>query len=114
MPPREWKLRVEDIIRSIAAIQRYTAGMTLEEVVRDDMRIGAIAWNFIIIGEAAGLVPPEVQAGYPAVPWRQMRSLRNLAVHEYFRLSLPRLWSTIQEDLPPLVPLFREILEKEP
>jgi uncharacterized protein with HEPN domain len=33
-------------------------------------------------------------------------------VHEYFGVSLPVVWRTAKEELPPLVPLLREALEK--
>ncbi|MGK7934097.1 MAG: DUF86 domain-containing protein [Microcystaceae cyanobacterium] len=39
--------------------------------------------------------------------------MRNVATHEYFQLNLARIWATIQEDLPILVPQLQEILERE-
>ncbi|HEX9016261.1 MAG TPA: DUF86 domain-containing protein [Chloroflexota bacterium] len=114
MPPRDWTLRIQDIIDAIGAIQRYTEGMDLDALLADPMAVDAVAWNFIVIGEAAGHVPPEILGQYPSIPWSRMRALRNVAVHEYFRLSLPRLWTTIRQELPPLVPLLGEILGNEP
>ncbi|PZS21049.1 MAG: hypothetical protein DLM60_07575 [Pseudonocardiales bacterium] len=34
-----------------------------------------------ILGEATGLVSPEVKARYPDIPWRNPVSLRNRVVH---------------------------------
>jgi uncharacterized protein with HEPN domain len=39
--------------------------------------------------------------------------MRNVMVHEYFGADLGIIWQTTQEDLPPLVPNLRAILERE-
>jgi uncharacterized protein with HEPN domain len=40
-----------------------------------------------------------------------MKGMRNVATHEYFQMDLRRVWATIQEDLPLLVPQLQNILE---
>jgi uncharacterized protein with HEPN domain len=42
-----------------------------------------------------------------------MGGMRNVATHEYFQVNLSRVWATIQEDFPSLVPLLQEVLERE-
>jgi uncharacterized protein with HEPN domain len=42
-----------------------------------------------------------------------MGGMRNIATHEYFQVNLSRVWATIQEDLPSLVPQLQEVLESE-
>ena len=42
-----------------------------------------------------------------------MRGLRNVAIHEYFRIDVAILWETIAHDLPPVAALLRDILEGE-
>ncbi len=42
-----------------------------------------------------------------------MGDMRNVVAHEYFQVNLDRLWRTISEDLPPLVPLLKELLVQE-
>ncbi len=37
--------------------------------------------------------------------------MRHILVHEYFGVSLPIVWQTIQNDLPPLVPNLKALLE---
>jgi|GEM_PF-1254019 len=82
MPPRQWRLRVEDMLEAIHKIERYTTGMTPETFFAKPQTIEAVAYNFII-GEAARHIPPEIEARYPEVPWLQMRDLRNFLAHEY-------------------------------
>jgi uncharacterized protein with HEPN domain len=42
-----------------------------------------------------------------------MGGMRNIATHEYFQVNLSRVWATIQEDLPTLLPQLQEMLDSE-
>jgi len=113
VPPRDWRMRIEDILQSIAVIQEYTQGMTLESFARDRKTVDAVLRNITIIGEAAGHVPPEVADAHPEIPWRVMRDFRNVVVHVYFGIQLSILWNTIQSDMPPLVAPLKQLLERD-
>lgn len=110
MPPRDWNFRVQDILDAIAAVQNYTAGMTLEAFIQDRRTVDAVVRNFIVIGEAVVHIPDEICARNPAIPWADMRAMRNFVVHEYFGISERVLWDTIQEDLPGIVEPLRRLL----
>ncbi len=57
---RDWRLRIEDILESLARIERYLDGMTYEQFAQDERTRDAVIWNFGIIGEAANHVPEGV------------------------------------------------------
>jgi uncharacterized protein with HEPN domain len=40
VPPRGWRLRIEDILEAIAKIQRYTTDATFETFSRDERTSG--------------------------------------------------------------------------
>lgn len=109
---REWDLRVQDILAAIATIQRHTANIAFEEFTTDGVLVQAVLYNYIIIGEAARNIPPEIQALAPEIPWRTMSDMRNVMAHEYFRVNLTIVWDGIQTDLPPLVPQLQELLNR--
>ncbi len=46
MPPRDWRMRIEDILDSIAKIERYTQGLNLEGFRQDDLIVDAVMRNF--------------------------------------------------------------------
>ncbi len=110
---RNWQMRVEDILESIARIRRYTAGMTFDGFSVDAKTVDAVIRNFEIIGEAAGYIPEDVQSRYPDLAWLEMRGMRNIMIHEYFGISLPIIWHTIQNDLEPLAAGLRKLLDLE-
>lgn len=114
MPPRNWRLRIEDMLEGIEKVLRYTHGMDFDAFCANEMVVDAVVCNFAVIGEAARHVPSEVRVRYPDLPWAEMQDMRNALVHEYFGADLRTIWETLQGDLPPLIPLFSKILEENP
>ncbi len=112
MPRRKWKFRVRHILDAIQRIEEYTRGMSYDDFRRDQKTIDAVVRNFLIVGEAARLVPEHVQQAYPDIPWYVMRDMRNVLVHEYDRVKVEVIWDTIRTDLPALVSLLRKVLEE--
>ncbi len=113
MPPRDWKLRIKDIMDAISAILGYTEGMKYQTFAADRKTVDAVIRNLSVIGEAAGHVPDDVIPAHPDIPWRDMRDMRNFVVHEYFGISDKIIWDTIQNNLPPLIPLLKPLLRSE-
>ncbi|MCK4623895.1 MAG: DUF86 domain-containing protein [Phycisphaerae bacterium] len=113
MPPRDWKMRIRDILDSVEVIREYTAGMGFETFSGDRKTIDAVVRNMTIIGEAANNVPVEVTDAHPEIPWRLMRDFRNVVVHVYFGVDVNIVWDTTQNNLPPLVKPLEKLLEQE-
>ena len=95
--------RSQDILNAIRSIQARTATLSFEEFSQDETLIKAVLYDLMVIGEAAINIPAETQALEPALPWRLMSDMRNIMAHEYFQVNLRVTWSTIHNNLPPLV-----------
>jgi uncharacterized protein with HEPN domain len=113
VPSRNWRIRLQDIITSITEIQQQIKPLTFEEFANNQTILKAVLYDLIVIGEAARNVPPEIQSRYPLIPWRLIGGMRNVVTHEYFQVNLSRVWETVHNDLPTLVPQLQEILERE-
>jgi uncharacterized protein with HEPN domain len=111
--PRNWKLRISDILQCIAKVRRFTKGYTFEDFQNDEKTIDSVLRNLEIIGEAARYIPVEVRVGNPEIPWAEMLAMRNIVIHEYHGVNLQIIWQTIKEDLPPLVSPLKRILQEE-
>jgi uncharacterized protein with HEPN domain len=85
--------------------------MTFADFEQDDKTIDAVLRNLEIIGEAARHISRELQADHPEIPWAEMQAMRNIVVHEYHGVNLKIIWQTVKENLHPLKPLLRKILE---
>ena len=42
-----------------------------------------------------------------------MSDMRNFTVHEYWGVELRTIWKTIQDDLPPLIPSLKRVIDSE-
>lgn len=111
--PRKWKFRLRHIIEAVERIQGYGFGMTYADFAADRRTVDAVLQNLMVIGEATRHVPEPVVARHPEVPWAEMRAMRNVVAHEYDRVNLATVWNTVHNNLPPLAPLLRAVLEAE-
>ena len=112
MPPRDWRLRITDILAAVERIRRYTAGLQEAGFARDEKTVEAVCFALIVIGEAVTHVPADVQAMDPQIPWRKMKGMRNIAAHEYFGIDVSTVWLTATVDVPALKPLLEGLLAR--
>jgi len=113
VPPRDFQIRVQDILDAVEKIVRYVEGMSFQTFCEDRKTVDAVIRNITVIGEAARSVPDEITERYQGVPWRDMRDMRNVLIHEYFGVSLEILWQTIHDDLMPLKDMLEKLLADE-
>ena len=113
MPPRDWKLRVLDILEAVEGVRHYVEGMSFDDFTKDMRTIDAVIRKLTIIGEAAVHVPDKICEQSPDVPWIDMRAMRNFVVHQYFGVSERIVWDTLHDDLPRIInPLNRLLLSE--
>lgn len=51
------------------------------------MAYDAVLRNLAVIGEAVRALPEVEKVAMPEVPWASIAGLRNVVVHEYFRIE---------------------------
>jgi uncharacterized protein with HEPN domain len=91
----------------------YTAGVTEEQFVANQMLQDAVVRNIEIIGEAANNlleVGPEFATKYPSIPFAQIYGMRNRVAHGYFAVSSAMIWDSVQVDVPDLRQQIAKVL----
>lgn len=63
------------------------------------MAFDAILRNLAVIGEAVRALPEETKKNLPGVPWTSIAGLRNLVVHEYFRVESDLIRDIVDREL---------------
>lgn len=111
---RHWSFRIKDILDAIERIQEFTNGMTFAEFDKNRMVLDAVVRNFEIIGEAGNHIPSSIQNQYSQVPWKQITSMRNSLIHEYFGADNRVIWDTIQIHLSKLKSHLLQIVTEHP
>ena len=109
---RDDRLYLDDVIEALNAIQSYTEGLTEESFLADTKTMDACVRRFQIVGEAVKKFPGAWLDSEPNIPWPRITGMRNMLVHEYFRIDDLALWKAIQEDLPPLLKACERIQER--
>lgn len=102
MPPRDWFIRLEDILSSIERIEQSLRGLNYPAFENNADKVDVVVRHLTVIGEAANHIPDEVQNKFPQIPWHKVVELRNFVVHEYFGVTLPTIWDTVENRLPEL------------
>jgi len=110
---REYRLFMIDIMKAAEDIETFTTGMSFEEFVDDDKTISAVLYKFAIMGEATKMLPDQVRAQHPDIPWRSIAGLRDKVIHGYIGVDYELLWETIELKLPIVIRGLHTILEKE-
>ena len=104
--------RLLDIREAVDRV-REKLPVARDEFIRSDILQVWVSWHLQMIGEAANNISAPLQAGHPEIPWKDIIDMRNLLVHQYFRIDPDELWNTAHDDLPRLRTQVALILEKE-
>ena len=101
--PLKDRIRLEHIQNAINNINQYIHGKSIQQLTDDSMLFYAVVKNIEIIGEAAYHLTKVFCKEHPETPWKDVVLMRNVLVHDYYRIDYKEVWKVIQEDLPPLL-----------
>lgn len=110
---RNVNLFLTDILEAIDNIKEYTQGMSYGDFIKDKKTKDAVVRNLEVIGEATKNIPVEVKEKHSEVNWKATTGMRDKLIHEYFGVSSPIVWETIQNDLPSFKAQIEKILEMD-
>ncbi len=102
-----------DILDAITKIESFVAGIHFASFQANDEKVYAVIRALEIIGEAAKFIPKKVRDRFPEIPWQAVTGMRDKLIHGYFVVSLPRVWATVQRDLPPLKQVVEQMLSEQ-
>jgi uncharacterized protein with HEPN domain len=98
---RDTRSRLQDILDAIGQIE---AEQVKGRAAFDESSLIQV-WmvhHLMIIGEAARAIDPAFRQRCPSIPWRQVAGMRNILVHDYFRINREIVWETVEKHLPML------------
>ncbi len=110
---RTYRDYLEDMLLSAKEVLEFTAGMSLTEFLKDRKTANAVIRSLEVLGEAAKKIPEAMRLRHPEIPWRDIAGMRDKLIHEYHGVDLTVVWRTVQEDIPPLIPLLEKMLSEE-
>jgi len=108
---RDYRHYLKNIVDAMEAIESFVKGFKLDEFERDDKTSSAVIRKFEIIGEATKRIPEDLRQRYPKIPWKEMAGMRDKLMHFYFGIDYKLIWQTINQRIPRIKPIIRQIIE---
>ncbi|OGQ53469.1 MAG: hypothetical protein A3J24_02945 [Deltaproteobacteria bacterium RIFCSPLOWO2_02_FULL_53_8] len=112
MPRKEDLIRLGHMLEAARAACEYVGSKTKEDFFKDPQCQDAVLRRIEIVGEAAGKLSVECQTELAYIPWKKIINMRNRLIHAYYDINLETVWSTVKDDLPPLIGFLEEVFEK--
>ncbi len=89
----------------------FTSDMDFDAFEQSALHQDACSLCILQIGELVHNLTDEFKEKHPSIPWRQIRSMRNIVAHHYGDIDTETLWYTISDDIPPLKNFCLNILD---
>ncbi len=102
--------RVRDMIEAMDKIAFLVDRFNFDKIAENFFYLDSLIRNLEIIGEASHHIPGSFKKNYPKIPWRQMKDVRNILVHEYYKVDLKIVYNIAKNRLPKLKRILVKIL----
>ena len=106
---RDYKLYLADIKESIGCIEEYMKNISEENFKKNKLLQDAVIRRFEIIGEASRNIPRALKEKNKHVPWFDMSQFRDLMTHNYFEITLNRVWTATKKNIPKIKEALNKI-----
>jgi uncharacterized protein with HEPN domain len=105
---------LEDMLSAARKIIAYAQGTTQENLPSVPMRLDAVLYEIVVLGEAARRLSQDIRSAHPEIPWREIIAMRSVITHGYDQIDNQELWQVIERDLPDLMPKLQAVLAVVP
>ena len=105
---------VWDMLEAARRMQKYTAGLTLDRYLKDDMVQAAVERRLEVLGEAARRVSDSFKQAHSEIPWQKIISQRNVLAHEYGEIVPTLVWKTVITHIPGLIAQLEPLIPPIP
>ena len=102
--------RIHHILEAALILQEEAPKHSLETIKNDRILFFGLSKLVEIIGEATYKLTKEYKETHPELPWKVMIGMRHVMVHGYYTLKPEKIWQTIIEDIPPMIPILEKYL----
>ncbi len=101
------EVRLRHIMEQIALVENILASDRQNPLCEP-----ALERIYTVIGEACRCVSPVLKSAYPDIPWSDIIAMRNILVHEYYKVKKETLWDVAEHKIPALKDWINGILEQ--
>lgn len=100
---------VDKILTDLKFIIDHTQGKTQQQIEGDDLLVDSIMFRVIQIAENSMKLDEEFQKKNGHIPWRAIRGMRNMIVHNYGAVDLAIVYDTVANSIPELYRMLSSV-----
>lgn len=105
-------VRLRHMLDAAREAVEFAKGKRRDHLEGDRKLTLALVKDIEIIGEAAYQTSEDARRQLPEISWDDIVGMRHRLVHAYFDINLDILWRTVRQDLPPLIKMLEDTLNK--
>lgn len=100
---------VDKILTDLKFVIDHTQGKTQQQIEGDDLLVDSIMFRVIQIAENSMKLDEEFQKKNGHIPWRAIRGMRNMIVHNYGAVDLAIVYDTVANSIPELYRMLSSV-----
>jgi uncharacterized protein with HEPN domain len=100
---------IADMLEFARTIQAFTEGLDEAAFTANRLVRAAVLYQLTVIGEAVRRVSKTTRSAHPDVPWVRISNMRNVLIHDYDDVRIPRVWMIVTRDIPALIAVLGPI-----
>jgi uncharacterized protein with HEPN domain len=102
-----------DLLLAARDARTFVAGMDQAAFLESRLHQNAVIRSLEVIGETAGSLSAAARATLSGIAWTEITGMRHRLIHGYADVDLTVVWSTVAEDLDPLIAALAPLIPPE-
>jgi uncharacterized protein with HEPN domain len=104
--------RLRDILAAARLIASYLRDTTQTDFLANSEKQDAVIRRIEIIGEATAHLTESTRLAIPELPFRKMRGMRNIVVHDYANVDLKIVWEVGVVHMPEILTVLEKFFAR--
>lgn len=102
------------IVDAARRVLGHASGLDRDTFLKDGVRMDAVIYRIMVIGEGASRLSAATRERFPSVPWRAIIDQRNRLIHGYDQIRLDLLWELVSVHVPALLATLEPAIPPAP
>jgi len=99
------------VLEQINILETFYQNKDEEAFLRDPVLKDACLMKLLVIGEYASKISNEQKRRFSEIEWELLKASRNYYAHVYGSVTWPRVWETLDKNIPELKRKIEHIIE---
>lgn len=100
------------IIDDLKFIINHTKGLTIEDMMGNELLVDSIMFRIIQISENNNHLSNNFKANNTKIPWASVKGMRNKIVHDYGIINYEMVYDTVCNQIPEMLKILLDDINK--